>query len=85
MMHFLKFCAVTIHDPCIQLTARLSIFAHKFMKKAQYHLFVTGQKPIKMHLCEMKKQIFSSIVMLYSQKGVTNTMVRKANKTLGKS
>jgi hypothetical protein len=55
------------------------------MKKAQYHIFVAGQKPNKMHLCEMEKRTSYSIVMLCSEKGVTNTKVRQRNKTLGKS
>ena len=54
-MGFFKFCGVTIHDPCIQFAARLSIFTQVHEQKAQYHLFITGRKPNKMHLCEMKK------------------------------
>ena len=59
-----------------------------FTAKAIYHLFVTGQKPNKMHhceisfqmhLCETKKHTF------FTQKGVTNTIVRQTNKTLEKA
>ena len=39
-----------------------------------------------MHLCEMKKKnTFYSIMVLWSQKGVTNIIVRQTNKSLGKS
>ena len=53
-----------------------------------YHSFVTRQKPNKMHhceisfqmhLCETKKHTF------FTQKGVTNTIVRQTNKTLEKA
>jgi hypothetical protein len=83
-MRFLKFCAVTIHDPCIQLAARLSIFT-QIHKKTQYHLFVTGRTPNKMHLCEIKQTnfLFNSDALLTKRGHKHNSKTK--NKTLGKS
>ena len=55
-----------------------------FNAQAQYHLFVTRQKPNKMLLCVIKSP-FNSILRLCSREGVTNMIVRQTNKTLGKS
>ena len=54
------------YDHCIQLAARLSIFTQVHEQKAQYRLFITGRKPNKMHLCEMKKPnlLFNSDALL---------------------
>ena len=85
-MHFLKFCAVTIHDPCFQLAARLSSFT-QVHEKAQYHLFVTGLKPNKMHLCEMKNFLFNSNAPLTKRGYKYNSKTNKQNfrKNLDKS
>ena len=66
-MHLKQFRLVTIYwqiNSFLQFATWLSSFY--FNAKAIYHLFVTGQKPNKMHHCEMNKINFFVKLMLCS-------------------
>ena len=57
-MHLKQFCLVTIYRQVNSFnnSQHESVSPFYFNKKAIYHLFVTGQKPNKMHHCEISFQ-----------------------------
>ena len=89
-MHLKQFCLVTIYRQVNSFnnSQHESVSPFYFNKKAIYHLFVTGQKPNKMHHCEISFQMHPCETKkntFYLQKGVTNTIVRQTNKILEKA
>ena len=74
-MGFLKFCGATIHDPCIQLAAKIKYFYSSSWKKLNISYLSPDENLTK--FCEMKKKTF----LFYSDALLTKRGYKHNSKT----